>query len=139
MRVRRLILLSVFLACLFSASGSIAQGPDSQPSKETVVTSKPAHLKPDFNREIYYKNRLEFSFESGWHPTNIPWIYDFLVGDSYNTTPLKYTLVPVIASLRWHVNDVGGPWILRGNFDFTFSGSVTFIPRGPETRYLVFI
>jgi hypothetical protein len=54
-------------------------------------------------------------------------------------TPLKYTLVPILASLRWHVNDIGGPWILRGNFDFTFSGPITAIPRGPETRYFVFI
>jgi Lipid A 3-O-deacylase (PagL) len=139
MRVRKLILFTVMLACLFSASRSIAQGSDSQPSNETTEISKPANLKPDFNREIYYKNKLEFSFESGWHPINIPWVYDFAVGDSYNMTPLKYTLVPVIASLRWHVNDIGGPWILRGNFDFTFSGSVTLIPRGPETRYFVFI
>ncbi len=139
MKVRQLILLIVIPACLFSASRSIAQGSDGQPSNETVQISKPVKHKPDFNREIYYKNRLEFSLESGWHPTNIPWVYDFLVGDSYNMTPLKYTLVPVIASLRWHVNDVGGPWILRGNFDFTFSGSVTLIPRGPETHYFAFI
>jgi hypothetical protein len=33
------------------------------------------------------------------------------------------------------MNDVGGPWIFRGNWDMTFSGSVTAIPRGPETRY----
>ena len=139
MRIRRLILLASALACLFAASRSIAQGADNQPSNETAEIAKVAKHKPDFNREIYYKNRLEFSFESGWHPTNIPWVYDFLVGDSYNMTPLKYTLVPVVASLRWHVNDVGGPWILRGNFDFTFSGSVTLIPRGPETRYFAFI
>jgi hypothetical protein len=139
MRVRKLILLTVIPVCLFSASKSIAQGPDGQPSNETVEISKLAKHKPDFNRDIYYKNKLEFSFESGWHPTNIPWVFDFLVGDSYNMTPLKYTLVPVIASLRWHVNDIGGPWILRGNFDFTFSGSVTLIPRGPETHYFAFI
>ena len=27
------------------------------------------------------------------------------------------------------------PWILRGNWDFTFSGAFTWIPRGPETHY----
>ncbi len=139
MRIRRLILFALILACLFSASRSIAQGSDGEPSNAIVEISKPPDLKPDFNRDIYYKNKLEFSFESGWLPKNIPFVYDFAVGDSYNMTPLKYTLVPVIASLRWHVNDIGGPWILRGNFDFTFSGSVTLIPRGPETRYFVFI
>jgi hypothetical protein len=93
----------------------------------------------DLNRSIYYKNKLEFSFGTGWHPINIPFVYDFAVGDSYNMTPLKYTLVPIVASLRWHVNDIGGPWIFRGNFDFSFSGSLTLIPRGPETRYFAFI
>jgi len=139
MRVRRLILLSVFLACLFSASGSIAQGPDSQPSKETVVTSKPAHLKPDFNREIYYKNKLEFSFESGWLPVNIPFPFDVFLGDGYNQTPLRYTLVPNIASLRWQMDDVGGPWFLRGNWDLSLSGALVVIPRGPETHYGAYI
>jgi hypothetical protein len=35
----------------------------------------------DFNRNIYYKNKLEFSLETGWLPINIPWPFDFLVGD----------------------------------------------------------
>ncbi len=89
----------------------------------------------DRNLDIYYRNRTEFSFDVGYHPTNIPFIYDFAVGDSYNMTPLKYTLVPIVASLRWHVTNVGWRWFLRGNMDFTFSGSITAIPRGPETHY----
>lgn len=93
----------------------------------------------DFNRSIYYKNKLEFGLDVGWLPINIPFVYDVFVGDGYNMTPLKYTMVPIIASLRWQTNDIGGPWILRGNFDLTFSGSITAIPRGPETRYYSFI
>jgi len=89
----------------------------------------------DRNLDIYYRNRTEFSLDVGYHPTNIPFIYDFAVGDSYNMTPLKYTLVPIVASLRWHVTNVGWRWFLRGNMDFTFSGSITAIPRGPETHY----
>ncbi len=139
MRIGKLILVTLLLACLFSASRSIAQGSETQPSSQDGEIAKLAKRKPDFNREIYYKNKLEFSLETGWLPVNIPFIYDFLVGDTYNMTPLKYTLVPVIPSLRWHVNDVGGPWILRGNFDFTFSLSATAIPRGPETHYFAFI
>jgi Lipid A 3-O-deacylase (PagL) len=135
MRIRRLILFALILVCLFSASRSIAQGSDSQPSNETVGISKPADLKPDFNREIYYKNRLEFSLESGWLPINIPFAFDFLLGDGYHTTPLKYTLVPTIASLRWQLDAVRGPWILRGNWDLSFSGALVVIPRGPETHY----
>ena len=34
------------------------------------------------------------------------------------------------------MGDVGGPWILRGSFDLTFSGAFTWIPRGAETHYL---
>ena len=93
------------------------------------------HNRPDRNLDIYYRNRREFSLDVGWHPVNIPFIYDFAVGDSYNMTPLKYTLVPIVASLRWHVTNVGWRWIFRGNMDFTFSGAVTLIPRGPETHY----
>jgi hypothetical protein len=96
------------------------------------------HERSDRNLDIYYRNRREFSLDVGWHPVNIPFIYDFAVGDSYNMTPLKYTLVPIVASLRWHVTNVGWKWIFRGNMDFTFSGSITAIPRGPETHYYSF-
>ena len=93
---------------------------------------------PDRNLDIYYRNRREFSLDVGWHPVNIPFIYDFAVGGGYNMTPLKYTLVPIVASLRWHATNVGWRWIFRGNMDFTFSGSITAIPRGPETHYYSF-
>jgi hypothetical protein len=90
---------------------------------------------PDFNREIYYRNKLEFSLDAGWLPINIPFPLDFLEGAPYVLYPLRYTLVPVVASLRWHVDGVGSPFILRGNWDVTFSGSYTAIPKGAETRY----
>ena len=93
----------------------------------------------DLNRSIYYKNRLEFSLDGGWLPINIPFVFDVFLGDAYTKTPLEYTLVPVIASLRWQMDNVGGPWIFRGNWDLTASGAVTVIPRGPETRYFAWI
>jgi len=82
---------------------------------------------------------LEFSLESGWLPINIPFVFDVFLGDGYTMTPRRYTLVPIIAGLRWHMNDVGSPWILRGNWDMSFTGSVTAIPSGPETRYFSYI
>ena len=118
-----------------------ARGTEGNSSTEGVKTSgliAEAKPRPDRNLDIYYRNRREFSLDVGWHPVNIPFIYDFAVGDNYNMTPLKYTLVPIIASLRWHVTNVGWRWIFRGNMDFTFSGSVTAIPRGPETHYYSF-
>jgi hypothetical protein len=102
-----------------------------QTSNRISRNSKPA----DSNSSVYYKNKLEFSLETGWLPQNIPFPFDFLLGSGYNVTPLKYTLVPTMASLRWQMDDVRGPGILRGNWDLTLSGSFTAIPRGPETRY----
>lgn len=113
---------------------------DSEDAKDSVSLEKLKPPKrPDFNRGIYYRNKLEFSLDAGWLPINIPFPLDVFVGDYYNTYPLKYTLVPIFASLRWHMNGVGGPLILRGNWDLTFTGSVTSIPRGPEHVYFSYI
>ena len=104
----------------------------------SVVSVRNSELV-DFNRDVYYRNRLEFSLDGGWLPINIPFVFDVFLGDAYTTTSLRYTLVPIIASIRWQVNDVGGPWIFRGNWDVEASGAVTLIPRGPETRYFAWI
>ncbi len=133
--MRNVTLFIVMLVCLARPATSIAQDFRDQSSVEVVRNAKPA----DFNRSIYYKNKLEFSLESGWLPINIPFPFDVFLGDGYTETPLKYTLVPVFASLRWQMGDVKGPKILRGNWDVTFTGSVTAIPRGPETRYFSYI
>ena len=134
MSLRNLALFILILACLTDPALSFGQASDSDPPDGILQVSKPT----DFNRSIYYGNKLEFSLETGWLPINIPFVFDFLLGDGYNQTPLKYTLVPVIGSLRWQMGDVKGPGILRGNWDLTFSGSLTVIPRGPETHYGAF-
>src|SRR6202140_3893477 len=139
MRAQKCMLFLITLACLVSAASSIAQNSTSQPSEERVPISKPSDHKPDFNREIYYKNKLELSVESGYLPINIPFAFDFLLGDGYNLTPLKYTLVPNIGSLRWQMDSVRGPWILRGNWELSLSGALVVIPRGPETHYGAYI
>ena len=133
--MRNVTLWTLMLMCLTYPALSL--GPDSknQSSNEPLRESEPA----DFNRSLYYKNKLEFSLETGWLPINIPFVFDFLTGSEYNKTPLKYTLVPIIVSLRWQMGKVKGPWILRGNWDLTCSGSFTVIPRGPETRYGAYI
>ena len=103
-----------------------------------VVRVLPHVKRPDFNREIYYRNKLEFSLETGWLPINIPFVFDFVIHSPYTSWPLHYTMVPNLASLRWHVDGIDHAWIFRGNWDFTFSGSYTAIPRGAETRYFAF-
>ena len=131
MRVNKLV-FSAFLLASFTHP-ALGRDSKSQPSAKTAP-----HSKVDFNRDIYYRNKLEFSYELGWLPYNIPLIFDVFVGSPYTTWPLKYTLVPNIASLRWQVDGIHGPSILRGSTDFTLSGSFTAIPRGAETRYAAF-
>jgi lipid A 3-O-deacylase PagL len=106
---------------------------------ELAIEKTGPSVPDDFNRSIYHRNKLEFSLDGGWFPINIPFPFDFMMGADYNTYPLKYTLVPVIASLRWQLGNVRGPLILRGNWDLEFSGAVIAIPRGPETRYFAYI
>jgi hypothetical protein len=102
-----------------------------------VVARK--YKKPDRNRGVYYRNKLEASFETGWLPINIPFVFDFVTGDPYQRmSKINYTLVPNMVSLRWQLDDVGSPWILRGNWEASFSAAATIIPRGAETRYFAY-
>jgi lipid A 3-O-deacylase PagL len=130
MRAGKWAITLIFL-CLSHTTSSLGQNLTSSPTHKVFPKSNPI----DLNRNVYYKNKLEFSVETGWLPINIPFVFDFLLGDGYNMTPLKYTLVPCLASLRWQMDDVRGPGILRGNWDLTASGAFTAILRGPETRY----
>src|ERR1022692_4046356 len=107
-----------------------AMSDSSRESLKAAVVEISRTSKPDLDRNIYYKNRLEFSLDGGWLPINIPFVFDVFLGDGYNKTPLNYSLVPIIASLRWQMDDVGGPWIFRGNWDLTASAAFTVIPRG---------
>ncbi len=123
-----------------STSGDSEAHSRSNASKVELAVEKTRPLPPDdVNRSIYYRNKLEFSVDSGWFPINIPFPFDFMLNSDYNTYPLKYTLVPVIASLRWQLGNLRGPMILRGNWDLEFSGGVVAIPRGPETRYFTYM
>jgi hypothetical protein len=134
----------------FSSAVAVAGKQTPQPARthlESSVTTNSAPSlvkntpisKSDLNRDIYYKNKIEFSLDGGWLPINIPFVFDVFLGDSYNMTSRRYTLVPLIGSLRWQMDDADGPWIFRGNWDLTASAAVTLIPSGPETRYLAWI
>lgn len=105
------------------------------PASVSRGTASPQRSADDFNRSIFYGNKFEFALDGGWLPINIPFPFDVFEGDPYDLYPLRYTLVPVIASLRWHVDDVGGWWIFRGNWDITASASATAIPKGAETHF----
>lgn len=104
-------------------------------SKYELAEKKVRLPRPDFNREIYYRNKLEFSLDGAWLPINVPFPFDVFEGTPYDLYPLRYTLVPLIASLRWQMGNPWGPPLIRGNWDMTFSVSYTAIPRGAETRF----
>ena len=115
---------------LRATSANVASGNSNNPAYLVTV---PPPKPPVYNRDVYYRNKLEFSLNVGWHPINIPFPLDIFVGDAYNTYPLKYTLVPVFASLRWQLDGVKGPVVLRGNWDMTFTGSITGVAGDQRT------
>ncbi len=124
-----------FISDSMSSDASAADGQEQDSKSRPPAEKSPRLKKSDFNRDIYYRNKFEFALDVGWLPINIPFPLDIFEGDPYNLYPLRYTLVPVVASLRWHVDNVGSPWVLRGNWDVTASASATAIPRGAETHY----
>ena len=125
------LLFALVLACL--AQPVQCKGQDGTPS--SAVEAPPAPKPYDFNNDIFYRNKLEYSQELGVLPINIPFVFDVFVSDDYTQKPLHYTLVPIFPSLRWQMGKINGPWILRGNTDLTLTLSFTAIPRGPETHY----
>lgn len=137
MNIRALAVYALSLSCLTLSTPSFAKDSTNQPVNATSQDSEPA----DFNRQIYYKNKLELGFDAGYYPYNTKFIFDFLEGQSWDRPSVfpDYTLVPLTLSLRWHLDDIGGPWFLRGNTDVTFSGNYTVIPQGPESYYVSFM
>ena len=134
--------MACFPACAIGQGPSTPIVPDAPKPNATDSVRRPPGIspkkRPDFNQNIFYRNKLEVSVESGYLPANIPFVFNFMTGDTYTTWPLKYTLVPTILSLRWHIDNISGPPILRGNDDFSFSLAYTAIPRGAETHYVAF-
>jgi hypothetical protein len=124
-------------AQIYDESSPAATSPDiSDESKPAKIRKVPP---PDFNEDIYYRNKLEFSQELGVLPINIPFVFDIFVGSEYDQKPLHYTLVPVEPSLRWQMGKLNGPWFLRGNTEMELSPTFTSVVRGPESRYEAFV
>ncbi len=131
---QNLKLMTLLLLCVLQPA--LGRSQDVKSQSEAKVSHSPD--SPDFNTDIYYRNKLEFSLDTGGLPINIPFVFDVFTGGDYSQKPLHYTLVPIFPSLRWQMGNVRGPWILRGNTDLTVSLSVTAIPRGPEKVYGAF-
>ena len=107
MRVRTVVLFALMLAAFsYRASG---QDP------KRLSSERPK--RADFNRDIYYRNKLEFSLETGWLPINIPFVFDFLTDSTggnwgfvvaagklhtYNAADAKLATIGPIAGLTWN-------------------------------------
>jgi hypothetical protein len=137
MYFRTLTIITLSLAGLALSMPAHAQEPAHQAADAVPVSSEPA----DFNRQIYFKNKLEVGFDVGYLPHNTKFFFDFMEGQDWGRPKEfpDYTLIPLTLSLRWHLDDIGGPWILRGNTDVTFSGNYTIISQGPESYYASFM
>ena len=132
--MRKLIAFCASLVCLaLVAAPSFAEDSRAEPSPDRTVDEP-----TDFNREIYYKNKLELALDEGWLWYNTPLILDPLLGEGFHQYPglPSYTLAPLIFSLRWHIYDISGRSFWRGNTDFTFGASYTAIVKGPESYYV---
>ncbi len=123
-----------FPAVLMKPGPSTKPGSDSAKKADTSII-KPRQSKPDLNRDYFFRHKLELSVETGWLQKNVPFMFDFLLGDDYTLDPLRYTLAPVLVSLRWQLDNPWGPKFLRGTWDATFGGTFTVVPRGPESRF----
>ncbi|MBL0225824.1 MAG: acyloxyacyl hydrolase [Geobacteraceae bacterium] len=137
MSFRILTVITLSLAGLaLSRPAFSAETTDQKPEAVSAATEP-----DDYNRKIYYKNKLEFAFDAGYFPYNTKFIFDMFEGQNWERPSFfpDYTLVPLTLSLRWHLDDLGGPWFLRGNTDVTFSGNYTVIPQGPESYFVSFM
>jgi hypothetical protein len=87
-----LLMLALLLFCKSAIGQEAADHALTSSSADVGVRPVPGPpaKRPDFNEDIYYKNRLEFSLETGWLPINIPFVYNFITGDSYTRRPLNF-------------------------------------------------
>src|ERR1700685_4025165 len=72
-------------------------------------------------------------------PHQYPFSFRLFAQRSISGVPAEVHAGPVIDSLRWQIDSIKGPLILRGNWELDISGAVVAIPRGPETRYFTYI
>jgi hypothetical protein len=114
-----------------------ARGAASESQGETSSASAISSDQPDFNRQIYYKNKLEFAYDTGALFYNTPLLLDPVIGSKFQRTPgaPDYTLIPQNFSLRWHLYDIKGRSFWRGNTDFSVAGNYTVYAQGPESYY----
>jgi len=116
------------------------QDADADSNASPDKPAKPVKIRRhDFNDDIHYQFKMEYSQELGVLPINIPFVFDIFIGSEYDQKPLHYTLVPVEPSFRWQMGKLNGPGWLRGNTELELSPTFTSVVRGPESRYEAFV
>ncbi len=125
--------------CLCLASPTLADEAQNQPARQSInsAAKSSAEQPADFNRKIFYKNKVEASLETGFLPFNTPLILEPILGLAFNrnrSVP-NYELVPISSMIRWQLYNPQGPWLLRGNTEFDFGAEYCAITRGPESLY----
>jgi opacity protein-like surface antigen len=131
----RIVTTILLVAGLFVCSAALAED---TPQQQTVGIPTSSEVE-DFNRRIFYKNKLEFSFDVGVLPINTEFLFQSFEGQNWRKSPLDYTLIPLTAAVRWHIYDINGPSFLRGNTDLIAGLNYTVIPKGPESYYISFM
>lgn len=139
MRIRLLTVLALICVGPALTAPSFAGQAAVQPQAASLQSSeepRPSELG-DFNRKIFYKNKLEFEFETGWLWYNTPLFLNPILGEAFKRNPntVDYTLNPYILGLRWQLYDISGRSFWRGNTEVNLAGTGTVIAQGPETLF----
>ena len=116
-------------------SGSPDRSSSTPTSGSPLIRTAPRPSKRDVNADFYYKHKVELSLDGGYLRENVPFMFDFLVGDDYITEFMQYTMVPVFVSLDWQMSKVSGPLFLRGAWEGTVGGAAASVARGPESKF----
>jgi len=126
------VLMGAALILLTPSAPAAAAESHDETSSASAVT-----YQPDFNRRIYYKNKLEFAYGTGVLFYNTPLLLDPVIGDKFQRRPdaPDYTLIPQNFSLRWQLYNIKGRSFWRGNTEVSVTGNYTVYTQGPESYY----
>ena len=66
---------------------SIVASDSTGESNEPPLVVRRREWKPDFNKAVFFRHKLEFSLDVGWLPINVPFPFDVFEGDPYDLYP----------------------------------------------------
>ncbi|MBF6568070.1 MAG: acyloxyacyl hydrolase [Candidatus Binataceae bacterium] len=131
------VLAGLALICSMAVPVAAQNQSGSGSASAVPTASSTDSAPPDSNRQIFYKNKLEASFDVSYMPWNVPLLVDPILGYGFHRSygTVNYTLIPMSLMLRWQLYDVSGRSFWRGNTELSLGGNYTSIPQGPESYY----